>query len=204
MNIFSKSLTLLFFIFTKQRFVFLLLIQISFNWQTFYSSFDQYFLFLNVFVSFRYRNNSISMLYYRRTCMIVDIPTCWAMPHTRYYWSMPHPIALCPIPLSYAPSCWAMPHPIELCPILLIYTPSHWGYTDKRQNDKLRKRQTSEWQTSEWQTSERTNVGSDKRQKGQTSETTNVRWDKRQKDKRQKNVGKNVRKMSEKCQKIII
>ena len=36
--------------------------------------FDQYFSFLNVFVSFRYRNNSISKLYYRRTCIIVDIP----------------------------------------------------------------------------------------------------------------------------------
>ena len=40
----------------------------------FYFCFDQYFTSLNVFVSFRYRNNSISKLYYRRTCIIVDIP----------------------------------------------------------------------------------------------------------------------------------
>ena len=61
------------------------------------------------------------------------------------------------------------------------------GYTDKRQNDKRQKGQTSE----------ATNVRKDKRQKRQTSETTNVRRDKRQKDKRRKNVGKNVRKTSE-------
>ena len=40
-----------------------------------YFAFDHSFTFLNVFVSFCYWNNSISMLYYRRTCIIVDIPT---------------------------------------------------------------------------------------------------------------------------------
>ena len=71
--------------------------------------------------------------------------------------------------------------------IVLAYRPEH----------------TVHRQTSERQTSERTNVRSDKRQKGQTSEATNVRNDKRQKGqtserqtsekrrkKRQKNVGK--------------
>ena len=40
-----------------------------------YFAFDHSFTFLSVFVSFHYRNNSISKLYYRRTCIIVDIPT---------------------------------------------------------------------------------------------------------------------------------
>ena len=37
--------------------------------------FNQYFTSSNVFVSFRYRNNSILKPYYRRTCIMVDIPT---------------------------------------------------------------------------------------------------------------------------------
>ena len=41
----------------------------------FYSSFDQNSRLLNVFVSFRNRISSISKLYYRRTFMIVDIPS---------------------------------------------------------------------------------------------------------------------------------
>ena len=68
--------------------------QLLFYFKTFYFCFDQYFSFLNDFVSFRYRNNSISKLYYLRTCIIVDIPTgnpvfklcihCKADPHINY------------------------------------------------------------------------------------------------------------------------
>ena len=42
---------------------------------TFYICFDEYFTSFNVFVSFRYQNNSISKLYYQRNCIIIDIPT---------------------------------------------------------------------------------------------------------------------------------
>ena len=40
---------------------------------TFLFSFRSVLKFLNVFVSFRFRNNSISKLYYRRTCIIVNV-----------------------------------------------------------------------------------------------------------------------------------
>ena len=45
-----------------------------FIFESFYFPFDQYLTFLNVFVSFCYQNNSILKLYYRRTCIIFDIP----------------------------------------------------------------------------------------------------------------------------------
>ena len=51
----------------------------------FYFRFDQYFSFLNFFVSFRYRNNSISKPFYRRTCIIVDIPFAESVENDEYW-----------------------------------------------------------------------------------------------------------------------
>ena len=49
------------------------IIQRFFYFLTFLFSFRSVLKFLNVFVSFRFRNNSISKLYYRRTCIIVNV-----------------------------------------------------------------------------------------------------------------------------------
>ena len=58
-------------------FAYILLIQRFFSFLTFLFPFNQYLTFVNIFVSFPYRNNSILKLYYQRTCIIVDIPSLY-------------------------------------------------------------------------------------------------------------------------------